>query len=304
VNDVQRHDLVAADGVRLSLYRVGAAPPGSGRSPVLLVPGTFSTRLLWLGTRGQGLAWTLWQAGFDPWVLEQRGHGRSEKPRRWTMSDWIRLDAPAAVEAVLAHTGAPRVHWVGHSAGGVVGAGLLGHRPAMARRLAGLAMLGAPGPGTVTGLRRWGARGAHLAAALLPRARMSGRALGLGPEQEPSALVREWMGWNARGAWRDAGGRDYLVGLPEVRLPVFAVAGAGDRWLAPPHAVADLLGRFGSPDRTLLVAGRRTGFSEDFDHPGLMVSRAARREIWPRLVAWLRERTPAAAPPTHPNTRC
>lgn len=298
MRDVREHRVRAADGVRLSLYRLRG---GEGGVPVLLVPGTFSTRMLWLGTRGQGFAWALREAGFDAWVLEQRGHGRSEKPRRWTMSDWMRLDAPAALETVLERAGAPRLHWVGHSAGGVVGAGLLGHRPELAHRLCGLTMLGAPGPGATAGVRRWGAWSAHLAATVLPRARMSGRWLGLGPEPEPAALLREWMGWNARRAWRDAAGIDYLAALPGVDVPLLAVAGAGDRWLAPPAAVAELAGRFGSADRTLLVAGRASAFSLDYDHPGLVVGRAARREVWPRLLAWLRARAPADAPITNPN---
>jgi pimeloyl-ACP methyl ester carboxylesterase len=294
---VRTHTFRVDDGAVLALHRVEGA---DGAPPVLMVPGTFSTRMLWLGRRRQGFAWTLREAGFDPWILEQRGHGESAKPRHWTMSDWMRLDAPAAVSTVLARTGAPRLFWLGHSAGGVTGAGMLGHRPELADRLAGLVMLGSPGPGATAGLRRWAARGAYLAAALLPWARMSGNWLGLGPEPEPAGLLREWMSWNLQGAWRDATGVDYLAAAGDVDVPMLAVAGAGDHWLAPPDAVRDLLDRFASSDRSLLVVGRANGFELDYDHPGLVVGSAAQREIWPHLLRWLSDR--AESPRMHPRT--
>lgn len=257
---------------------------------MLLVPGTFSTRRFWLGPQGEGFAVALAQRGHDVWVLEPRGHGASDRPRSWTMSDWVERDAPAAVEQVLRDTGATGLTWVGHSAGGVVGAALLGARHPLAHRLRALVLLGAPGPGAMGGVRKGLAGATWLGVVALPWMRIPGRALGLGPEWEPAALVRQWMGWNVRGAWRDPRGGDYLAALPEALLPVLAVAGAGDRLLAPPRAVRDLLQRFGSSDRTLVVAGTRTGFSQDYDHAGLLIGRAARQEIWPRILDWLDQR--------------
>lgn len=286
---VQDHRVAAADGVEIALHRVSPSRPAD-LPPVLLVPGTFTTRSFWLGREGAGFATVLAEAGLDTWVLEHRGHGESDRPPRWTMEDWIALDAPAAATHLLRETGARGFTWVGHSAGGVVGAAYSGSGLPGADALAGLVLFGSPGPGTLGGVRRAAARVGHLAAAALPWMRISGRLIGLGPEPEPARLVRDWLRWNLEGAWRDAAGRDYLGGLPAVRCPVLSVAGTGDRWLTPPHAARDLLERFGSHDRTLLVAGRETGFSRDFDHAGLLIGRAARAEIWPRVVEWLRTR--------------
>lgn len=279
-----------ADGVDIALYRVAA---GDG-TPLLLVPGTFSTRLFWIGSRGQGFAPVLAEAGFDPWVVELRGHGGSDRPHSWTMDDWVRFDAPAAVEAVAAAHGGRSVVWIGHSAGGVVGAAFAASGHPASGRLGGLVLLGSPGP-RLHGFRRIGAWLTYLAAAALPRLPWHGRWLGLGPEPEPGRLIAQWMWWNVSGRWRGEEGRDYLEGLANVRVPVLAVAGAGDRILAPPDTVHDLLDRFGSPDRVLIVAGREQGYTTDYDHPDLVVSRAAREEIWPRVIEWLRQREASAA---------
>jgi predicted alpha/beta hydrolase len=278
------HRVTTADLVEIALYRV----PGAVGTPVLLVPGTFSTRLFWLGARAQGFAYYLAEAGFDPWVLELRGHGGSQRPHSWTMDDWARFDAPAAVEVVASETGRSRIVWIGHSAGGVVGAALAGSGHPATGLLGGLVLLGSPGPGHLHGRRRIGAWLTFLAAGAIPRAPWHGHWLGLGPEAEPGRLVADWMRWNISGRWRGADGRDYLAGLAKARIPVLAVAGGHDRTLAPPAAVRDLLDRFGSSDRTLIVAGREHGFAADYDHPGLVIGRAARQEIWPRVVDWLR----------------
>lgn len=51
----------------------------------------------------------------------------------------------------------------------------------------------------------------------------------------------------------------------------------------------DLLDRFGTADRELIVAGRAAGFTRDHDHPGGMIGRAAGEEIWPRILQWLHQ---------------
>jgi pimeloyl-ACP methyl ester carboxylesterase len=283
----------AADDTEIALYRVPGSAPGG--VPVLLAPGTFNSRMFWLGELGQGFGFALARAGFDPWVLELRGHGESGRPASWTLEDWIRLDAPAAIATVLEETGAGSLFWVGHSAGGVVGAAFAGSGHPLASRMRGAVLLGAPGPAGLRGYRRLGAWATMLATGLLPALHLPGRHLRLGPEREPARLIRDWMSWNIRGRWRGVEGIDYLAGLGGVRHPVLAVAGTGDLLLAPPVAVRDLLGRFGSEDRTLIVAGRSHGYSVDFDHPGLVIGRPAREEIWPRVVGWLHARTRSVA---------
>jgi predicted alpha/beta hydrolase len=289
------HRVATADGVVVALHRLDSNAPPDG-VPILLTAGTFSSRLFWLGARRQGFAHRLAEAGFDTWILEPRGHGASERPRGWTMDDWIRCDAPAAVARVLDVTGRDEFVWVGHSAGGVVGAGFAGSGDPIARRLRGLVLLGAPGPAGLRGPRRLGAWATLLAGAAAPHARWPGRVLGLGPEREPGRLLRDWMWWNLSGQWRSRTGHDYLHGLGAAVVPVLALAGAGDRLLAPPPAVHDLLSRFGSSDRRLIVAGRATGFSIDYDHAGLVIGRAAREEIWPEVVGWISQRVQVGAP--------
>ncbi len=45
--------------------------------PVVLLHGSFSNRGFWFSGGGKGFAKSLLEAGFDPWMVEARGHGDS-----------------------------------------------------------------------------------------------------------------------------------------------------------------------------------------------------------------------------------
>lgn len=76
------------------------------------------------------------ERGHDVWVLELRGHGRSSKlwgkwlssafwpegnqGATWSVVKYIEQDLPAAVDYVKSVTLAAKVHWVGHSMGGII----------------------------------------------------------------------------------------------------------------------------------------------------------------------------------------
>jgi poly[(R)-3-hydroxyalkanoate] polymerase subunit PhaC len=119
------------DGWRLALYRY--TPPQRGHNtPVLLCHGMASNRWDMDGPGRISLARYLVQRGYDVWVVELRGAGRSTRPTwwngkryNWRFEDYVSHDAPAALRKVLRETGARQVHWVGHSMGGMIAYALL-----------------------------------------------------------------------------------------------------------------------------------------------------------------------------------
>jgi len=280
----------ADDGVELALWR--KAPDGTPRAmPVLLVHGTFSNRNFFLGPGDRGLARYLAARGFDTWIPELRGHGRSGVSAGhapWEFEDWILRDAPALLRAVRESTGATRVAWVGHSAGGVIAAAYAGLGAAESGTIGAIVMAGAPAP------TRPGAWHVPLAAIGYGITRILGRfparALGIGPEDEQPGVMQQWLEWNVRGRWIGRSGTDYLAAAGRITVPALALAGSGDLF-APPSACRRLLDGFGSAHRTFLACGRATGFAENFNHNRLLVSTPAREHVWPRIAEWLEART-------------
>lgn len=285
-------ELRAADGVALAMHGLG---PERG-TPVVLVPGTFSNSTFWLGTRGTGFARALAGAGYRAHALDPRGHGASQRPGpgdHWTFDDWARRDVPAAIRAVARPERPAFV--IGHSGGGAATLIALAADPELRQRVRGVVVLATPLP-WLQPLRRPLAHLVRAVSRLLGR--FPARWLGMGPEDELSGVMVQWMTWNLDGAWRGADGTDYVERLGAVDVPLLALAGAGDRLQSPPAASRALAELVGSADRTIEVCGRHTGYAEDFDHAGIVVSRAARDGVWPRVLAWLDEhRGPAPTLP-------
>lgn len=144
----RRYQARTRDGWRLALYRYEPRR-GAHRTPVLLCHGMSSNRWDMDGPGRISLARYLVRRGYDTWVVELRGAGRSTRPTvwngkryQWTFEDYVQHDAPAALRVVLRTTGAAQVHWVGHSMGGMIGYALL-MSPAQGK-IASAVTLGSP----------------------------------------------------------------------------------------------------------------------------------------------------------------
>lgn len=104
---------------KATLQGVRYANPGG--EPVILFHGLYETSYIW-----QAMAEALYEAGYDVWMPNFRGHGRGKqfsgipKPKKgdYGFDEVFSQDVQATVDAVFARTG-KRVNIVGHSAGGM-----------------------------------------------------------------------------------------------------------------------------------------------------------------------------------------
>lgn len=121
------HFVTTSDGWRLALCRYPPHAASHGRFPVLLCHGLGANRCSFDLGRHPSLAVYLAHAGFDVWVLELRGHGRSDRPSLcvtrhfgWSFDDYLHVDLPAAMAHVKTLTDKSQLHLVGHSMGGML----------------------------------------------------------------------------------------------------------------------------------------------------------------------------------------
>lgn len=115
-----------SDGVRIHYYLEG---PAEG-APTLLVHGFCSNfQVNWVGSR-----WveTLTRAGRRVIGLDNRGHGRSEKPHD---PDRYGQRMVEDVANLIGHLGLERVDYVGYSMGSQIGLRLLAAHPALVNRV-------------------------------------------------------------------------------------------------------------------------------------------------------------------------
>jgi len=292
--------------------------------PVLLCHGLATNHLNLDFEPPYSLACAFAEAGFTTFSLDWRGAGASRPPPGrgrfdFDADDLIEQDAQAAMDFLLQESRAPKLFWVGHSLGGLVGYAVAGGPEG--RRLKGLCAIGAP---VYFHSPRWLARTLRLCTWLAWPVAFRQRLLSLGcapfmgrltvpfsdvllnPQAVAPKVLRaihanliESMGyrllrqlddwtWHDRFCSRD-GTTDYRARLAQVEQPMLVLGGTVDG-LAPPTAIAAQADLLGSPDKTLMVFGRPNGERLDYGHGDLLFGRGAPKEVYPRIVAWVAER--------------
>ncbi|WP_339531477.1 alpha/beta fold hydrolase [Pseudomonas mucidolens] len=276
--------------VEVAVTRLGLAEVADSRGvPVILLHGSFSNRRFWYSPKGIGLGAYLARQGFDVWIPEMRGHGLSRRNRDYPknrVADYARYDLPAIAAFVREQSGQVP-HWIGHSLGATTLAAALGGQYLGAPAVASVALFGCQVSRTYWPLKippvEWGGR------FILKRfAQLSGARLKRGPEDEPIGLALESLRWHGLFGRFGDGERDWWKGLAEVDVPLLAVSAAGDRQ-DPDWACRKLLEQVGSEHRQYLCLGRQQGFTGDFGHVEMLVSKAAQVEVWPLVERWLKD---------------
>jgi pimeloyl-ACP methyl ester carboxylesterase len=118
--EAERHIVRTSDELELHVRRLKPVSSRRRDTPVMLLHGLAANHR-GLHLRERSLAEWLAEHGFEVWLPELRGHGDSFHGRwDWRIDDYLTHDIPALVDAILGRTGAERLHWVGHSMGGVL----------------------------------------------------------------------------------------------------------------------------------------------------------------------------------------
>lgn len=317
----EAHLAATPDGCRVALARY--RPRGAAReAPVVLVHGLAACRVSFDLAPEVSLARALADAGWDTWSVELRGHGRARGPRAYGFDDHLERDLPAALAAVQAATGAPRVHAIGHSMGGIL---VLAHLARGGDDLASAAVIGSAldYSGSASDFHRWvraSALGrvlpavplgalASLAAPLLARApgplgnlapierfmvwpsnvdpRLVRRLHAAAFHSVPTAVLLQLATAFSLGGLRSKDGAvRYLDGLARTSTPVLALIGDRDRQCheaAVRRTIAVARGE-------VVVLGRDAGHGDHYGHFDPIIGRRARDEVWPHLLRWLEAR--------------
>ena len=322
----ETHSARTEDGWDLALYRYRPTVPVHGREPVVLCHGMLSNRYNVDLDEEVSLARHLRGRGFDCWVMELRGHGGSRRtaadgagngPFDWTMDDYIRHDLPAAVAHVVGATGSERVHWFGHSMGGMI---LYGHcamnpaplirsavltdAPASFERLKGRARAGriygklfpAVPPALVIPFLTpivW-----LLPEVMAPRYGISNR------RRMVSLLNNAIIPWGSSkvllqicdmlesGRFRSGDGAvDYEEGPGRIEFPLLVIS-AGRRRLDE-EVVKCGFTRAASADKKYVKLSRADGYSTDYTHSNLLVADSSPAEVFPLIAEWFLQHSSA-----------
>ncbi|MEQ1564866.1 MAG: alpha/beta fold hydrolase [Myxococcota bacterium] len=292
--------------------------PGDG-PPVVLVHGVSCNAAFFDLSPDRSLVDALWDAGFDVWAVDLRGHGDAAWPPVAATLDDYGSDVAAALRLVAGRTGRDPAY-VGHSMGGIVLAYALVAAPDLPLRAA--VIIGSPielrdpdptlrSLPVVLPLAR-GERVPTPAGAELLSVTRRDTVLridelvhnrdNLAREAELELFRRQMSPVSPRvlatfaqairgdGELRTADGVAVRGALAAVHTPMSFFAGRVDH-IVSPDRVRAYHDAVGSTDKTWWVAARANGAHADYGHLDLVIGDHAPVDVFPRIVAFLAAET-------------
>ena len=312
------HLVTAPDLWKIRLCR--HKPKGGRGEPVFFCHGFMSNQFNFANPPGESMADFFAEKGYDCWLIDLRGatssipaFGRSRNDP--TMDDYLLRDIPAAMAYIQKATGYRKVHWVGHSMGGMLlyaydalfGSDLLasattlgspvGFEGMVFRRPTALLFVRGMSRGLFRAVQRLLVSVLttfHLKQNLVPinwknmNPRIDARAL-FSMLEVPTIPVTESLSTAAeRHVWRvnDSSVEVYAKIKKSLSLPLFAIFGAGDPFV-PLYTVGPFFNAVPAKDKKLLVLSQENGHSADYSHVDFVFSRKAREEVFEPVLAWL-----------------
>ena len=310
------HMVTTSDLWRIRLCR-HTAKKGPGY-PVFMCHGFMSNQWNFAIPPGECMADLLAEQGYDCWLIDLRGARSSIPPfgrsaNEPTVDDYLLKDIPAAIEYIRKITGFDKVHWVGHSMGGML---LYAYDAVFGLKyLASGTTLGSPigfegvefhRPGFLLGLRRVSR---HLFRAVqrilivilvkfhpevqfIPinwknmNRKIDTRAL-FGTLEAPPVAVAEALASAAEtGKWRVKNDTvEVFDHLKNLRVPLFAIFGAGDPFV-PFKTIQGLFDRIPIKDKKLLILSKENGHAADYSHVDLAMGSEIGVEVVPPVIEW------------------
>jgi pimeloyl-ACP methyl ester carboxylesterase len=330
------------------------------RAPVVLCHGLNCNDRLWDISPDVSLARYLAERGYDVWVPALRGAGQSDKPgivmvRRairpvfpelpgtisvrtidplslnWTIDDYVQYDVPTILAKVREETGAPTVHWVGHSLGGII---IYAYVEQFGdSELASISTLGAPltipqPPNNFLRAFRDNKdlikivtllvsatvavqfpvldQRSGVAAAMYNPANVDHSVLRefftRGIEDIPVGVLDQLVQAVETGELHSHNGQlDYAQLLEKVTVPAFVAGGLVDV-IASPESVRFVYSHIGSQKKAFHIFCVVNNDTIDYGHMDLVFGRYAPRDVFPAIEHWLSEH-PLAAPYSPPPAK-
>ena len=277
--------------VQIALTRLGFSDDQKSLrgTPVILIHGSFTNRGFWLSSKGKGLAAALLEHNFDPWMLEMRGHGDSPANKDYnnnSVLQYAEFDLPAVADFVTEQT-QQTPHWIGHSLGGVTISTALASGHLNEKRVGSVALFGAQVSKYPLLLRVPGIR---LIAKGLLALRQKNIISPMGPEQEPIGIAKEFVRWaGVFTGWRPRKGKSFWSTMDRLNKPLIAFGAQKDK--GDPAKYCQKLAQAISKNSEYHLLSKKNGYSKDYGHVNMVISKEAEREVWPKLINWLKDIT-------------
>lgn len=272
-------------GEQLALWKI--THENSQRNKhVFLTHGTFSSKKVCLV-----LAEYLAEKGYNCWILEWRNHGESFKTALPYNFDTIaKEDIKAVFDYLIEEQEVKQLDVVTHSGGGLCFTIALLHYPSYCTYINSITLFACQATKAASNwkkkLRLQMGKGACKLLGYVPANKIGGE------YNEPYFFMKQWFDWNLKGMFIGSNQENYYQKMASIDIPVLAIFGKGDTFIAPAEGCKEFLGFFQNPQNASLYGAKDNGFLEDYTHSRIIHSSSAHKEIYPKVLGWMESKNP------------
>lgn len=261
-------------------------------TPVFLLHGSIENGKIFYSNSLKGLAPFLAKQGFDVFVGDMQGRGKSypsiNKKSSYGQIDVIKTDIPKFLEKIKEIKGDVGIHTMAHSWGGVL---MLAYLSRFESNVKSLVLFGAKRQITVRNkeyfklIFNWYVSGNLL----MPfYGYLPAKKLKVGSDDEPKKhfkQINEWL----RGKWIDnEDGFDYAKALKEKEIaPCLFIAAKNDAVLGNPKDVKNLQKEVVGTKTDYWLLSKENGNLHDYDHINMLTHKDAQKDHFPKIVEWI-----------------
>lgn len=267
-------------GGNLALWKISHENSQSNKN-IFLTHGTFSNKKICLG-----ISEYLIEKGFICWILEWRNHGFSSKINGAYNFEIIgKEDVQRVFEYLFDELEIKEIDCVTHSGGGISLIINLIENPLNRDRINKIVLFGCQSFGVCENKVNYFkvCVGKYISKLIgyIP-AQMMGR-----PENEEYIFMKQWYDWNLSGRFYSESGIDYCEAMKGIKIPILSISGGGDKFVSPKSGCEKYLSCFENPKNEYIYCSEQTGYSENYTHSRIIYSKNAKKEIYPKVLAWI-----------------
>ena len=265
-------------------------------TPILMLHGAMSNGRVFYSDSGRGLGCYLAEQGFDVYVLDTAGRGKStpliDKYYDLGQGEVIREQLPLVQSFILQrHPLAAKVHWCAHSWGGVLMASSLIRFIDLQANVASFLTFGTKRTIKIKSLRKWlmvdvfWNRLAPLVAT--KQGFFDAYRYRFGMDNESHQSLSQSIDW-VRGEWIDHDDHfNYAIAAKNTIWPItWFIAGKNDSVLGNPSDVQDMMSECGFQQAEYTLLAKEHGNLYDYGHADMLTHKQASDDHFIKVKNW------------------
>jgi predicted alpha/beta hydrolase len=292
--EIQEYWVEPEPGIKLWMGRMG----NENGPAVLLIHGAIENGKIFYNEKGKGLAPYLAQKGYDVFVVDLRGKGKSKPSARSVTGlkgqfEVITLDIPELIEKINELKPNSSIHLMAHSWGGVLLSSWYARFGKHHPNIRSITFFACKRKIYIHHFKRWimvdlmWTFVGSIVTSILGY--LPAKKLRMGADDEPGQFFFQCNKWVYSNNWIDPVDKfDYKKAFPQSGFPpVLSLTGVADHSLGNTYCVNRMLQEISPPELIHLDLGKNHGNKNDYGHVDILTHPDAASDHFPKVVNWL-----------------